>query len=160
MKNKKAFTLIELLAVIVVLAIIALIATPIVMKTIKNAKKGAAERSEDSYIKQVETAVATECLEGNVLEGEYTIQDDGDICPVAGCTIDGKDRKVKIEVSGNKPKAGKIKIENGQVTITSKSDMGDYEVIYDSENKKYVASEKGSATPDTPSVEVLCTKKD
>ena len=45
MKNKKGFTLIELLAVIVVLAIIALIATPIVMNTIKNAKKEAAERT-------------------------------------------------------------------------------------------------------------------
>ena len=56
MKKENAFTLIELLAVIVVLAIIALIATPIVMNTIKNAKKGAAERSADSYIRQVETA--------------------------------------------------------------------------------------------------------
>ena len=54
MKNKKGFTLIELLAVIVVLAIIALIATPIVMNTIKKSKKGAAERSVDSYVKQLE----------------------------------------------------------------------------------------------------------
>ena len=54
MKNKKCFTLIELLAVIVVLAIIALIATPIVMNTIKKSKKGAAERSVDSYVKQLE----------------------------------------------------------------------------------------------------------
>ena len=37
--KRKGFTLIELLAVIVVLAIIALIATPIVMNTIKNARK-------------------------------------------------------------------------------------------------------------------------
>ncbi len=51
MKNKKGFTLIELLGVIVVLAIIALIATPIVMNTIKNAKKGSAERTADNYIK-------------------------------------------------------------------------------------------------------------
>ena len=51
MKNKKGFTLIELLVVIVVLAIIALIATPIVMNTIKNAKKGSAERTADNYIK-------------------------------------------------------------------------------------------------------------
>ena len=151
-KNKHGFTLIELLAVIVVLAIIALIATPIVMKTIKNAKKGAAERSADSYIKQVETTVATERLEGNVLEGEYTIQSDGDICPVAGCTIDGKDKKVKIEVSGNKPKSGTIKIESGQVTLTSTMDIGGCNVTYDSTNKKYVASEKESTTPDTPTV--------
>ena len=133
MKNKKAFTLIELLAVIVVLAIIALIAKPIVMKTIKNAA--------DSYIKQVEVAVATERLSGNILEGEYIIQTDGSICPVAGCGNEDKD-KVKIEVSGNKPESGTVTITNGQVTITSKLDMGDYEVSYDSENEKYVASEK------------------
>ena len=63
MKNKHGFTLIELLAVIVVLAIIALIATPIVMNTINNAKKGAAERSGENYIKQVEVAIATKRLD-------------------------------------------------------------------------------------------------
>ena len=70
LKNKYGFTLIELLAVIVVLAIIALIATPIVMNTIKRSKKGAAERSADSYVKQVEVVVAEERLSKNeVLEG-------------------------------------------------------------------------------------------
>ena len=65
--KRKGFTLIELLAVIVVLAIIALIATPIVMNTIKKSKKGAAERSADSFIKQVETVVETERISGNII---------------------------------------------------------------------------------------------
>ena len=73
LKNKKGFTLIELLAVIVVLAIIALIATPIVMNTIKNAKKGAAERTADNYIKQVETAVAEAKLENKSVQMEHMI---------------------------------------------------------------------------------------
>ena len=82
MKNKKGFTLIELLAVIVVLAIIALIATPIVMNTIKNTKKGAAERTADNYIKQVETAVAESRIDGTkVANGTYNIQPDGNLCP-------------------------------------------------------------------------------
>ena len=94
MKNKKGFTLIELLAVIVVLAIIALIATPIVMNTIKNAKKGAAERTADNYIKQVETTIAEKKLENNPLaDGSYT-----------------------IDSNGNKPSEGTVTISNGGVS--------------------------------------------
>ena len=156
MKRKNAFTLIELLAVIVVLAIIALIATPIVMNTIKNAKKGAAERSADSYIKQVETAVAEERLNKNeVLEGEYQITSDGNLCrdKSASCS---DDNKIKIEMSGTKPTSGKIKITNGSVDQTSSSmTIGDYTVSYNSAKKTYDAIEKGN----TPQVEVLCTAK-
>ena len=137
-KNKYGFTLIELLAVIVVLAIIALIATPIVMNTIKNAKKGAAERSADSYIKQVETVVATERLEGNILEGEYIIQPDGNLCPLSGCGENDKD-KVIIEMEGNKPSGGTITINNGQVTTSSTMTIGEYDVSYDETTNKYVA---------------------
>ena len=139
MKKKNAFTLIELLAVIVVLAIIALIATPIVMNTIKTAKKGAAERSADSYIKQVETVVATERLEGNILEGEYIIQSDGNLCPLSGCGENDKD-KIIVEMEGNKPTGGTITINNGQVTTDSTMTIGEYDVSYDETTNKYVAT--------------------
>ena len=149
--KRKGFTLIELLAVIVVLAIIALIATPIVMNTIKKSKKGAAERSADNYIKQVETAVAEERLNKNeVLEGEYQITSDGNLCrdKSASCS---DDNKIKIEMSGTKPTSGKIKITNGSVDQTSSSmTVGDYTVSYNSTKKTYEATEKGSTTPDTP----------
>ena len=151
MKRKNAFTLIELLAVIVVLAIIALIATPIVMNTIKKSQKGAAERSADSYIKQVEVAVAEERLSKNeVLEGEYQITSDGNLCrdKSASCS---DDNKIKIEMNGTKPTSGKIKITNGSVDQTSSSmTVGDYTVSYNSTKKTYEATEKGSTTPDTP----------
>ena len=149
LKNKYGFTLIELLAVIVVLAIIALIATPIVMNTIKRSKKGAAERSADSYVKQVEVAVAEERLSKNeVLEGEYQITSDGNLCrdKSASCS---DDNKIKIEMSGTKPTSGKIKITNGGVDQTSSSmTIGDYTVSYNSTKKTYEATEKGS-TPST-----------
>ena len=149
--KRKGFTLIELLAVIVVLAIIALIATPIVMNTIKNAKKGAAERTADNYIKQVETAVAEERLNKNeVLEGEYQITSDGNLCrdKSASCS---DDNKIKIEMSGTKPTSGKIKITNGSVDQSSSSmTVGDYTVSYNSTKKTYEATEKGNTTPDTP----------
>ncbi len=151
LKNKYGFTLIELLAVIVVLAIIALIATPIVMNTIKRSKKGAAERSADSYVKQVEVAVAEERLSKNeVLEGEYQITSDGNLCrdKSASCS---DDEKIKIEMSGTKPTSGKIKITNGSVDQSSSSmTIGDYTVSYNSTKKTYEATEKGNTTPATP----------
>ena len=152
--KRKGFTLIELLAVIVVLAIIALIATPIVMNTIKNAKKGAAERTADNYIKQVETAVAESRIDGTkVANGTYNIQPDGNLCPASGCGENDKD-KITIEMSGNKPTSGIIKIENGGVSSTDTTmTIGDYEVTYNSTKKTYEATEKGgSSTPDSSTV--------
>ena len=145
--KKRGFTLIELLAVIVVLAIIALIATPIVMNTIKRSKKGAAERSADSYVKQVEVAVAEERLSKNeVLEGEYQITSDGNLCrdKSASCS---DDEKIKIEMNGTKPSSGKIKITNGSVDQSSSNmTIGDYTVSYNSTKKTYEAKEKGNNT--------------
>ena len=142
MKNKKGFTLIELLAVIVVLAIIALIATPIVMNTIKNSKKGAAERSADNYIKQVETAVAESRIDGTkVANGTYNIQPDGNLCPTSGCGENDKD-KITIDISGNKPTSGTVKILNGGVSQDGTTmTVGNYNVKYNQENKKYEAAE-------------------
>ena len=137
--KKKGFTLIELLAVIVVLAIIALIATPIVMNTIKSAKKGAAERSADSYIQSVETAVATAKLDGkDIPDGTYTIDENGNL---TGTGL--PNGKLEIDMKGNKPTGGTITIKNGQVTNDSKMTVGDYDVAYNEENKKYEATEKG-----------------
>ena len=142
MKNKKGFTLIELLAVIVVLAIIALIATPIVMNTIKKSQKGAAERSADSYIRQVETAVAEARLDNKTVpDGTYQIDEEGNL---TGTGL--PDGKLKIEMNGKKPTSGTIKISNGQVTTDSKITVGSYEVSYNPTTKKYEATEKGNAT--------------
>ena len=125
--KRKGFTLIELLAVIVVLAIIALIATPIVMNTIKNAKKGAAERTADNYIKQVETAVAEAKLENkSVPNGTYDIDGNGNL---TGAGL--PDGKLEINMSGNKPTSGIIKIENGGVSSTDTTmTVGDYDISY------------------------------
>ena len=142
LKNKYGFTLIELLAVIVVLAIIALIATPIVMNTIKSAKKGAAERSADSYIGAVETAIATAKLDGkDIPDGTYQIDGEGNL---TGTGL--PNGKLTIDMKGNKPKSGTIKISNGQVTTDSTMTIGDYDVKYNEENKKYEASRKENSS--------------
>ena len=142
MKNKKGFTLIELLAVIVVLAIIALIATPIVMNTIKNAKKGAAERTADNYIKQVETTIAEKKLENNPLaDGPYTIDSNGNL------TGNGLTESVTIDMSGTKPNGGTVTIANGLVSKEGTTmTVGDYNVRYNQENNKYEATEKGNTS--------------
>ena len=147
MKNKKGFTLIELLAVIVVLAIIALIATPIVMNTIKNAKKGAAARSADNYIKQVETAVAESRIDGTkIANGTYNIQPDGNLCPASGCGENDKN-KITIDMSGTKPTSGTVTISNGEVSQNeTKLVVGDYNVKYNQENNKYEATEKENSS--------------
>ena len=150
MKNKKGFTLIELLAVIVVLAIIALIATPIVMNTIKNAKKGAAERTADNYIKQVETAVAESRIDGTkVANGTYNIQPDGNLCPASGCGENDKD-KITIDMGGNKPTSGTVTIKNGGVSQNETTMVvGDYDVKYNQEKNKYEATNEGGASSTT-----------
>ena len=136
--KRKGFTLIELLAVIVVLAIIALIATPIVMNTIKNAKKGAAERTADNYIKQVETAVAEAKLENkSVPNGTYDIDGNGNL---TGAGL--PDGKLEINMSGNKPTSGTVTIKNGGVSQDGTTmTVGDYIVSYDKDNNKQIAQE-------------------
>ena len=143
--KRKGFTLIELLAVIVVLAIIALIATPIVMNTIKNAKKGAAERTADNYIKQVETAVAEAKLENkSVPNGTYNIDGNGNL------TGNGLTESVTIDMSGTKPSGGTVKISNGLVSKEGTTmTVGDYDVKYNQENNKYEATEKGNTSSTT-----------
>ncbi len=139
--KRKGFTLIELLAVIIVLAIIALIAIPIVMNAIKKSKKGGAERSAEGYIRAVETTVATDRLNGNILEnGEYEITSDGNLCKdrSASCS---DDQKIKIEMNGTKPTSGKVKIISGSAEILTKLTFGDYDVTYNPESKKYEATE-------------------
>ena len=63
MKKKRAFTLIELIAVLVIMAILALIVTPLVMNIIKKAKDAANKRSVDAYGRSVEIAIANHLLE-------------------------------------------------------------------------------------------------
>ena len=144
--KRKGFTLIELLAVIVVLAIIALIATPIVMNTIKNAKKGAAERTADNYIKQVETAVAEAKLENKTVpNGTYGIDGNGNL---TGAGL--PDGKLEIDMSGTKPSGGTVTISNGGVfkegtTMT----VGDYNVKYNQEKNKYEATNEGGSSSTT-----------
>jgi len=69
MKKKKAFTLVELLAVIVILAIILVIAVPKIANTIKNARKGSIE----STAKLIAGTAETKYQENQILENNDSI---------------------------------------------------------------------------------------
>jgi len=60
--NNKAFTLIELLAVIIVLAIIALIAAPLVLNILEDAKEESRKRSVAGYADSVKLSYAEEII--------------------------------------------------------------------------------------------------
>ena len=63
MKNKKAFTLIELIAVLVILEILSLIIVPIVLNIVSKTKNSANKRSVDAYGKSIEIAISSYLLE-------------------------------------------------------------------------------------------------
>ena len=105
-KDKKGFTLIELIAVLVIMAILALIVTPLVMSIIKKAKVSADKRSIDAYGRSIELAIAGYLLDNGTFPTsieQLTIEYSGDkvVCSttqlnndssvyLADCTVDGR----------------------------------------------------------------------
>src|SRR5574344_190572 len=62
--KKRGFTLIELMAVIVILGIISVIVVPMILTSIKNARKGAAEVSFENILKAAELYVSQASFDG------------------------------------------------------------------------------------------------
>ena len=105
-KNLRAFTLIELIAVLVIMAILALIVTPLVMNIIRKARIAADKRSIDAYGRSIELAIAGYLLDTgkfptdvNQLSIEYSgdevvcsttqLNDDSSVY-LTGCTVKGR----------------------------------------------------------------------
>ena len=105
-KDKKGFTLIELIAVLVIMAILALIVTPLVMSIIRKAKVSADKRSIDAYGRSIELAIAGYLLDNGAFPTsieQLTIEYSGDevVCSttqlnndssvyLADCTVGGR----------------------------------------------------------------------
>ena len=105
-KDKKGFTLIELIAVLVIMAILALIVTPLVMSIIRKAKVSADKRSIDSYGRSIELAIAGYLLDNGTFPTsieQLTIEYSGEevVCSttqlnsdssiyLAGCSVGGR----------------------------------------------------------------------
>ena len=116
--NTKAFTLIELLAVIVILAIIALIATPIVLNIIKDSKENTIKISAENYLSALDNSIALN--KEKIKNNTYDIIDKGNICLEYDSTNCINELKLKVE--GTIPESGTITIEKGIVVS--------YELVY------------------------------
>ena len=109
---KKGFTLIELLAVIVILAIIAAISVPIVLNIIDDSNINSIKTSASMYLKSVNLYISNaELNKSKISPGIYPITSDGDICIGILNEQECNGEVIKIEVKGNKPSSGKVKID-------------------------------------------------
>ena len=105
MKNKCAFTLIELLAIIVILAIIAVITVPIILNIIDSSKKGAAIDSAYGYIDVFDNALVSHLYS----DLNYSINDNT-------YSVDQLDSQIGTLLSGRKPLSNSwVTIENNNI---------------------------------------------
>jgi len=163
MKNK-AFTLIELLAVIVILAIIALIATPAVLNIIEDSRKGAAEASARNIVSAAKTYYMSETMKGNTPSNidlsTDTLKYDGDQATKGTITFENGKASGKMYVGGYCVEAavdGKVSSEKAEedeceITVTpsepttyKKYNNGDY-VYFNPKDNVPCESATSSAT--------------
>jgi len=124
LKNKNAFTLIELLAIIVILAIIAVITVPIILNIIENSRLGAVKDSAYGYKDAINKYYVTELANNRQLQldGEYTIENG---------VLKGDDiEDTNIPVSGTIPSSGTLTYSNNTLTEGCLV-IGEYAVTFD-----------------------------
>ena len=132
MKKNKAFTLIELLAIIVILAIIAVITVPIILNIIENSRKGASIDSAYGYKDSVQQYYLSKSVgdtTSDVLAKEVTKT-------VSELEEDG------LTVNGQKPSDGWVKINKGQVEAYSLK-FGEYVVTLDETTQESISKKNG-----------------
>ena len=126
MRNKKGFTLVELLAVIVLLAIIALIIVQSVTGIIRKAREDTDDVNITRYLRYVDSALAIT----EVNDGTYPIMMNGDVC-IGGLRNDVCNGFVlELELSGDYPTSGTITIKNGKLDDYDFM-MGDHHITKD-----------------------------
>ena len=103
MKNKKGFTLVEILAVVAIIAVITLISVNIVGSRVQQAKKNAVEVNANNYIRAVNGVAALSQNVGEDMEsGIYQVSN-----------LNQSD----IKINGDKPTGGFLGLENYEVTL-------------------------------------------
>ena len=105
MKSKRAFTLIELLAVIVILAIIALIATPVILNVISSSKESVEKSSVRIYLNSIQKIVSQK----NIMEGFSPSS-----CTLENGTLTCDGQQI-TEVDSGSNTNGEIGFEDGKI---------------------------------------------
>jgi type IV pilus assembly protein PilA len=137
-RKSKAFTLIELLAIIVILAIIAVITVPIILNIIENSRMGAATDSAYGYkdsINKYYLGRLSQESNYNMPDGTYTVNSEN------GYLVGTE--TLAIEISGQKPSGGSLTIEKNSVKQGCLQ-FGDYAVTFT--NGKISNTVKGECT--------------
>lgn len=119
MKNKKGFTLVELLAVIVVLGLLAAIILPKITDTVSDAEKQSAAVSGQSYLKVVEAEIVkSQWKNVQLTDGDWTITAKG--------LENASKQEYTFSYTGDKPDAGgTITISGGKITGCKDFKIGD-----------------------------------
>ena len=121
--DKKAFTLIELLAVIVILGILALIVTPILINVVKDSNEKSYKLSADGYISAVNDYILSNQLDGKKVEnGKYNI------------------KNLDVKISGKAPSKGSVEIYDEKIN-NAKLCYDTYLLKYD--GREVTLTEKG-----------------
>ena len=159
--NKKAFTLIELLAVIVILAIIALIAVPIILNIVNNSKQSSDERSVELYGKAVANAIAKGELNGHrIVEANYKSSDDGRTLTYTD-TSTSITTTINVEYNGSNVKCTTNQVySDGQIYLSGcKVGNGTREYIYGTKSNVHTLTANANGGVIEATAETTATKE-
>ena len=143
--DNKAFTLIELLAIIVILAIIAVITVPIILNIIENSRKGTSIDSAYGFKDSVQKYYLTKSISDDTIDPVYGIET---VKTVEQLETDG------LTVSGDKPTEGWVQLNKGQVVDYSLK-FGDYVVSFDSSTNTPVSTKNGELKAQPSSIPTM-----
>ena len=132
--NKKAFTLIEMLAIIIVLSFIILITMPVIQDMINKSKFSAAVDSAYGYKDALEKHFLSPTIEGDYeLDGIYIVSGE----TVSGPELDPTD----IYIKGDKPTSGYMRYKNNILEVAC-LEINEYRVVYT--NEEFTSNEKNN----------------
>lgn len=120
MKDKKGFTLIELIAVVVILSILAIIATPNIVNMIDRGKKEQYVADAKDFIAKAtymykQAKYQTRFESGKIKLGDIEGINDSDLTDPYGYKYDTKNSTIKFEEPGSTDTEG---VQERKVTIT------------------------------------------
>ena len=118
MKNRKGFTLVELLAVIVILAVLMVIAVPQILNVIESSRERAAKNSLDLLKRGIQTQIAS-----SEITNSNPFTKDGDDCYTFD--FDNKNSNYQnLNVKNKEQFTGTLKYCNGSFSGDASTDGG------------------------------------